>query len=207
MFRSNFQEEKVQKDSKLQAVFSKLTGVLPRAEDLGNSNRKTMSSEIIESVMVDSPIPLSTNWNYDAYSAYEEGEYPVIASITQRLESELRQAKSTHLSCGEVLLPCGLLQRIAVDIISMAENEPCGLRGCGLYLYFEGTDRCMRLGVVRCDPSTACTFELHLTLRQHNTGWHFLPQFLRNLTRGGTVVISPAYTLNKKKLYRMQSTD
>lgn len=60
MLRSNFQEENAQKDSKLQAVFSKLSGVFPRAEDFGNSN-KTMSSEIIESVLVDSPIPLSTS--------------------------------------------------------------------------------------------------------------------------------------------------
>ncbi|XP_044758777.1 protein charybde-like [Coccinella septempunctata] len=206
MFRSNFQEENAQKDSKLQAVFSKLSGVFPRAEDFGNSN-KTMSSEIIESVLVDSPIPLSTNWNYEAYTISEEGEYPVIASITQRLESELRRAKSTHLFCGEVLLPCGLLQRIAADIVSMAENEPCGLRGCGLHLFFERVDECMSLGMLRCDPSTACTFELHLTLKQNNTRWTFLPQFLRNLTRGGTIVVSPAYTISKKKLYRTQSTD
>ncbi|KAL3273835.1 hypothetical protein HHI36_015262 [Cryptolaemus montrouzieri] len=207
MFRTSFQEEKNEKDSKLQAVFSKLTGVFPRAEDLGNSNHKTMSSDVIESVLIDSAIPLSTNWNYEVCTLAEEGAYPIITAITQRLESELRQAKSTHLACGEVLLPCGLLQRISVDIFAMSENEPCGLRGCTLHLYFEGIDQCMKLGVVRCDPATACTFELHLTLKQNNTGWNFLPQFLRNLTRSGTVVISSAYTLSKKKLYRTQSSD
>lgn len=61
MFRSSFQEERVAKDSKLQAVFSKLGAVLPRAEDLGNNNPKTMSSDIIESVLADTPVPVPTS--------------------------------------------------------------------------------------------------------------------------------------------------
>lgn len=62
MFRGDFQEERqATKDSKLQAVFSKLTGVLPRAEDLGNGNPKTMSSDIIESVLADTPVPVPTS--------------------------------------------------------------------------------------------------------------------------------------------------
>ncbi|CAH0564291.1 unnamed protein product [Brassicogethes aeneus] len=200
MFRSSFQEERVNKDSKLQAVFSKLTGVLPRAEDLGNGNPKTMSSDIIESVLADTPVP--TNCNVDPYVITEDA-LTSIASLTRRLEQELRSAKRTHLSCGEVLLPCGLLSRISRDIVAMAESEPCGLRGCKLYLLFETDDGfCTRLGAVQCDLTTASTFELYLTLKQSSTGWNFLPQFLRNLTRGGTVVISPAYTLSKKKLYR-----
>lgn len=59
MFKGNFQEERARPDSKLQAVFSKLTGVFPRAGDLGNGvNTKTMSSDIIESVLADTPIPV-----------------------------------------------------------------------------------------------------------------------------------------------------
>lgn len=73
MFRSSFQEERVAKDSKLQAVFSKLSGVLPRAEDFqGNSIPKIMSSDIIESVLADSPVPVPTSkffWKFlDSYS-------------------------------------------------------------------------------------------------------------------------------------------
>lgn len=59
MYRGEFQEERArQPDSKLQAVFSKLSGVFPRAGDLGNATSpKTMSSDIIESVLADTPIP------------------------------------------------------------------------------------------------------------------------------------------------------
>lgn len=227
MFRSSFQEERVAKDSKLQAVFSKLSGVLPRAEDFqGNTIPKIMSSDIIESVLADSPVPVPTNtWPTNDPFCFPHHHQPAsssppshytddtpgnedvvsdVATLTRRLEQELRAAKRTHLSCGEVLLPCGLLQRVARDIATMAESEPCGLRGCHLYVLFEphGTLPSTRIGKIECDPGTACTFELYLTLKQSSNGWNFLPQFIRNLTRGGTVVLSPAYTLSKKKLYR-----
>lgn len=63
MFRNDFHRDdnnKQQPDSKLQAVFSKLTGVFPRAGDLGGNgvSNKTMSSDIIESVLTDTPIPI-----------------------------------------------------------------------------------------------------------------------------------------------------
>ncbi|KAJ8915024.1 hypothetical protein NQ315_015999 [Exocentrus adspersus] len=188
MFRSSFQEERVAKDSKLQAVFSKLAAVLPGAEDLGNNNPKTMSSDIIESVLADAPVPTPTDWNHhdvfscsgveDVAAADVDCLAVAVASLARRIEAELRSAKRTHLSCGEVLLPCGLLQRIAADIVAMAESEPCGLRGCKLYLLFETTRHCIRLGTVQCDVATAATFELYLTLKQSSTGWQFLPQFI-----------------------------
>lgn len=93
---------------------------------------------------------------------------------------ELRSAKRTHLSCCEVLLPCGLLNRISRDIVSMAESEPCGLRGLKLYMLFETTENLsIKLGTIQYDPQTASTFELYLTLKQTASGWNFLPQFLR----------------------------
>ena len=49
-------------------------------------------------------------------------------ALAKRLEVELRAAKHAQLACGEVLLPADLLPRIAEDVLTMAENEPCGLR-------------------------------------------------------------------------------
>lgn len=122
--------------------------------------------------------------------------------LSKRLESEIRAAKRTHLSCGEVLLPCGLLQKISEDILRIAESELCGVRGCTLYLLFEGEEDCRRLSTVKVDPATPSTFELYLTFKQANAGWGFLPQFFKKITGGGTVVISTEYELTKKKLYR-----
>lgn len=118
------------------------------------------------------------DWYYVPYPNSED--CVAVEALAKRLEAELRAAKHTHLSCGEVLLPCGLLQKIAEDILELADSELCGLRGCTLYLAFEGEDDCRRLGVVKCDPSTASTFELYLTFKQSTAGWNsFLPQFLK----------------------------
>ncbi|CAH1183028.1 unnamed protein product [Ceutorhynchus assimilis] len=205
MFRSGLRHEV--KDSKLQGVFSKLSQVLPRAEDFPG---KIMSSDIIESVLADTPVPANP-WPTNYYPSYRQQTSPDnediirnVATLSRRLEQELRAAKRSHLACGEVLLPCGLLLRVACDISSMAESEPCGLRGCHLYVLFEplGDLPSTRIAKIQCDPGTACTFELYLTFKQSGNGWNFLPQFLRNFTKGGSVVLSPAYTLSKKKLYR-----
>ncbi|XP_029050240.1 protein charybde-like [Osmia bicornis bicornis] len=124
-------------------------------------------------------------------------------ALAKRLEVELRRAKHVQLACGEVLLPADLLPRIAKDVLSMAENEPCGLRGCTLFISFETDSVCRKLSKIQCDPNAVSTFELYLTLKQDHTSWHILlPQFIKNLTRGGTIMISRDFTLEKKKLYR-----
>ncbi|XP_025837102.1 protein charybde-like [Agrilus planipennis] len=141
--------------------------------------------------------------DYEYDPTLDEDNEPIVSALSKRLEEELRAAKRTHLSCGEVLLPCGLLQRISRDVLVMADSEPCGLRGCTLYFNFASDEDSRRLSTVKCDPYTASTFELYLTLKENPRGWDsFLPQFLKKITRGGTVMISSEYELTKKKLYR-----
>lgn len=52
-----------------------------------------------------------------------------VATLTRRLEQELRAAKRSHLSCGEVLLPCGLLQKVSF-IIEADLDRICMGRKC-----------------------------------------------------------------------------
>lgn len=106
-------------------------------------------------------------------------------ALARRLETELRAAKSAQLSCGEVLLPANLLPRIASQVLSLSEVEPCGLRGCTLYIDFASADGSdlRRIAEIKCDDNTVSTFELTLTLRQDprwSSSWHnILPQFLK----------------------------
>lgn len=103
-----------------------------------------------------------------------------VSALSSLLEAELRSAKSSHLACGEVLLPCDLLQRIAGSVISLADKEPCGLRGCTLYLIFESDQDCRKLSTIELDDSMASTFELYLTFKQSSTGWNsYLPKFVK----------------------------
>ncbi|XP_026463519.1 protein charybde-like [Ctenocephalides felis] len=136
--------------------------------------------------------------------------------LARNLARELRSAKQNHLACSEVLLPSDLLHRAASEIVKASECEPCGVRGCTIYVEFEpssgsnssannSNDKKSQKKVIAClrpDESTVSTFELYLTLKQENGWTDRLPQFLKNLTRGGTVVISPDFTLSKTLLYR-----
>lgn len=66
------------------------------------------------------------------------------SALAIRLQSELRAAKSQHLVCTEVLLPSDLLSRVADEMVSMSEKEPCGIRGCTVYIEFEDEPANMR---------------------------------------------------------------
>lgn len=185
-------------DSKLHGVFNKISDIWRQQHTV--SHKQKMSAEVIETILPERNIPISDS----GYHAADEPEdCTAAATLARRLEDELRAAKSAQLSCGEVLLPADLLPRVARNVAWMAENEPCGLRGCTLFINFENEQVCRRLGQIKCDPNTVSTFELFLTLKQDSSSWHsILPQFLKNLTRGRTIMISPAFTLEKKKLYR-----
>lgn len=104
-----------------------------------------------------------------------------IAQLSRRLESELRAAKS-ELSCAEVLLPASLLARVAQDALTLADCEPCGARGCTLFIQLEGQtpQEHRRIATVKLDDSTVSTFELHLTLKHDSGSWpNLLLQFLK----------------------------
>lgn len=104
-----------------------------------------------------------------------------VAQLALRLQAELRAAKSRHLACTEVLLPADLLNRVAADMVDMSEKEPCGIRGCSVFIEFEdepGNSR--RIASLEVGANTVSTFELYLTLRHDQTGWTAkLPQFLK----------------------------
>lgn len=123
-----------------------------------------------------------------------------------RLLDELRAAKSRNLTCTEVSIPCDLTTRIAAEIIRVSEREPCGVRGCTLYIEFEEEPQnSRRIGTLKVDNEMVSTFELYLTLRQDKRGWaSLLPQFMKNLSR--SITISPEFSLTKHKLYSPNET-
>uniref|UniRef100_A0A1W7RAP0 DNA damage-inducible transcript 4-like protein n=1 Tax=Hadrurus spadix TaxID=141984 RepID=A0A1W7RAP0_9SCOR len=130
--------------------------------------------------------------------------------VAEMVEDRLRQAKGL-LQCREVLIPCNLTMRIAKNVLKMSENEPCGLRGCVIYINLEEKNVCTRLGKVACDSETVSTFEITLNLRQDLSRWlnirRLLPEkLLKKLGQDKEIVISEAYTLCKKKLYRSNSS-
>ncbi|KDR16565.1 protein charybde-like isoform X1 [Zootermopsis nevadensis] len=197
----HFLEDSSHRDTRLHGVFNKISDIWQHQNCV---SRQKMTSDVIESILPERfNVPVAVRGYRDYGPDDCEEEDGACQALAQRLEDELRAAKSAQLACGEVLLPADLLPHIARDVLRMAENEPCGLRGCTLFINFENDHVCRRIGTIKCDPSTVSTFELFLTLKQDSSSWHsLLPQFLKNLTRGGTIMISQGFTLEKKKLYR-----
>ena len=74
-----------------------------------------------------------------------------VNDLSQRLQAELRAAKSRHLSCTEVSLPWDLTPRIAADMIKTSEREPCGVRGCAIFIDFEDETGSVRYVLITND--------------------------------------------------------
>ncbi|XP_037811930.1 protein scylla-like [Lucilia sericata] len=131
----------------------------------------------------------------------EDLDAAAVNDLSLRLLDELRLAKSRHLSCTEVSLPCDLTPRIAAEILRLSDREPCGLRGCTIYIEFEDEpNNSRRIASLKLDSETVSTFEIYLTLRQDHRGWtSLLPQFMKGLSR--TITISPEFIITKNKLY------
>ncbi|XP_049773708.1 protein charybde-like [Schistocerca cancellata] len=155
------------------------------------------------------PCPLSVDFScfYDGESERPEDLDDVCAeardALSRRVEAELRQAHG-----GGVVLPPGLLPSAAERILQMASTEPYGLRGCTLHVDLDSGKQSgerLRLTTVKCAPDTVSTFELFLTLQQETSWKTALPQFLKNLTSGGALVLSRDFTLSKKRLFRSYS--
>lgn len=91
-----------------------------------------------------SPSPVSSNLSTPTEATEHYGiahdndvDAAAVNELSQRLQAELRAAKSRHLSCTEVSLPWDLTPRIAADMIKTSEREPCGVRGCAIFIDFE----------------------------------------------------------------------
>lgn len=128
-----------------------------------------------------------------------------VEHVRNVLMATLRDAKHRHLSATEVLLPCDILQRITLDMLQASDSEACGIRGANIRIEFEDEEGERRvIATCNTDHNTVATFELCLTLKHAHSRskWisAIMPQFIRNLTKGTTIVISRDYELRKEKL-------
>ncbi|KAK7909699.1 hypothetical protein WMY93_014383 [Mugilogobius chulae] len=126
--------------------------------------------------------------------------------LAKMFETSLSQSKKTALHCSSVLVPEQLTWRIAREVLRLASCEPCGLRGCVLYVHLELDKGVKRLDRIVYDASVVPTFELTLVFKQDNTAWPSLRDFLFMGTCFApsfrhALKLSPGFRLVKKKLY------
>lgn len=126
--------------------------------------------------------------------------------LAKMFENCLSRAKKTTLHCSSVLVPERLTRRIAREVLQLASCEPCGLRGCVIYVHLELDKDCKRLDRIVYDASVVPTFELTLVFKQGGTAWPSLRDFLFMGTCFAprfrhALKLSPGFRLVKKKLY------
>lgn len=121
------------------------------------------------------------------------------AILRQRLEDNI---KTPYLD--SYVLPPSLLDQLTHDVLTIARDEPCGIRGCVLTvnLSAEATDskREETLAQVKADITTPTTHELVVTLQADCSSWYTkMTKIFRSLSRR-KIVISPKYELRKNKI-------
>lgn len=126
--------------------------------------------------------------------------------LAKMFENCLSQAKKTTMRCSKVLVPEKLTLRIARDVLRLSSGEPCGLRGCVLYVHLEQEQCCKQLERIVYNADVVPTFELTLVFKQDGSAWPSLRDFLHIgacFTPGFRHVLklSPGFRLIKKKLY------
>lgn len=158
----------------------------------------------------------------------------MIEHLAKQIEGVLRLAKeSRRLICSELLVPHMLTAHIAQEVIELAESEPCGLRGCLLFICIEDNQHSKLksaganshssnsqaanatknqltpaissrlLGEFAIDPSVVPTFEVFLTLKRAAPNWF---ESIEHIILGKErIVLSEVYLLHKKKLYQPSS--
>jgi len=101
--------------------------------------------------------------------------------------------------------PEGLLSIIAGHVSQEAAEEPYGIKGCVLYIQYEGETALHQVAALYCDPKTVPTFELTLTLRQAPTSWSQRMARRLSFTSSSTACnlqVSTSYRLVKNRKYR-----
>nr|XP_006012022.1 PREDICTED: DNA damage-inducible transcript 4-like protein isoform X2 [Latimeria chalumnae] len=125
--------------------------------------------------------------------------------LAKMFENCLSRAKQTKLRCSEVLVPERLTKRIARDVLRLSSTEPCGLRGCVLYINLEIENMCKKLDRIVYDSSVVPTFELTLVFKQDGNAWPSIRDFfIKTCFAPGfrhALKLSPGFRLIKKKLY------
>lgn len=132
--------------------------------------------------------------------------------LKAKLTAAVEEGAATASALTSFQFPNNLLQEIASHVIDEAKPEPYGLKGCLIFIYFEGENDCQYLNTLRCDPATIPTFELTLTLRQ-NQAKSRTPSWIPDIVKRNfsampnVMVVSTSYRLVKRRKYRLNEIE
>lgn len=112
-------------------------------------------------------LSLSESENSFCFPLEETLAAEVVSTITQSLNNA-----SSILCCSKLIIPDCLIHNIRQELLHLAVNEPCGLRGAVIDLCVDRSDQGLLCTVdqIAVDPTLVPTFHVTLVLRLESGG-------------------------------------
>jgi len=139
----------------------------------------------------------------------EDTQMPILEDPTEaltravlrgRVEEEMKAASQNNM-----VMPPSLLDQVADQVLFLAKDEPCGLRGSVLtVLWADVEEEVQQLAQVKADTHTPTTHHLVLVLRPDPASWYTkMTRIFRSLGKR-RMVVSPQFDLFKRSLYNFE---
>ncbi|XP_072280182.1 DNA damage-inducible transcript 4 protein [Pyxicephalus adspersus] len=132
-----------------------------------------------------------------------EGEQ-LCPSLLKMIKRSLNKANINSLRCSKLLLPDDLLCHLGQEMMHLAYNEPCGLRGALIDLCVENGKGCHTVAQLEVDPCVVPTFQLTVVFKLDSRLWPRIQGLFSTKPvpgSGQSLKLSSAFKVLKKKLY------
>ncbi|CAG5131363.1 unnamed protein product [Candidula unifasciata] len=148
--------------------------------------------------------------NMNCYSDFSEMfDAQTCQDVQAEIEAAIQEAADKKI-CSQMIYPPDLVSRITSDVLRLSVSEPCGLRGCAIYMILQEKDRAFKLGTIFGNPLAPPTFEIHLTLKEDDRSWKKLQKvyytirgcLLNSQWSAMPKILCSSYHLEKRRLYR-----
>lgn len=134
-------------------------------------------------------------------------EETLAAEVAQHITLSLQEASSS-LGCSKLILPDLLLHNISQELLHLASNEPCGLRGALIDLWVDEGCLCA-VDQIAVEPTLVPTFQVTLILRLDASGlWPKVQKLFKGSTspqvptkHRRSLKLSTSFRAIKRKLY------
>jgi len=145
-----------------------------------------------------------------------------VERLACNMELLKRSLKQVLVRCSKVLdqgsnttmnLPTTIMNHILYQMVTLAEQEPYGVKGGTLVVMFSPPSTSptfptpIKIGRFPLDPTKVSTYELHLTLQENCAVKVRLANLIRKVQgKVSKLVVSEKFVLEKKKLYRSSTS-
>lgn len=136
-------------------------------------------------------------------------EFQTCQAVQKEIETAIKESCEKEKHC-KIIFPSDLISRISQDVIRMSTAEPCGVKGCAIYILLEEKNKANKLATILGNPLIPPTFEIYLTLKEDNRSWRKLQKVYLTIKSciqnshwtSMPKILCSAYQLEKRRLYR-----